>query len=285
MSCETPLVPADIHALESRTPVMKRIILFRFHHQFDVCLNHLEILRIFNPGVPIYGLFGGTKKDFVSAKALPLQHVWEVPLDDASWKWVNGDLCIRWWFREFGSRLDFDMLHLCAWDMILLQSVERQFHHVRKGVAITGIRPLNEVIDTWYWTAPRRGRGEWRHLIEHVTRAYGYNGDPVAGCYGGACLSRGFLTRYAKTEVPSWCNDEVRTALFAQAFKMPVTDTNLLSSCFSADRRKPISADMVYEHYRAGIRAFHPVRETLDIGRILEIMQSLSLSRPVNSAE
>ncbi len=263
---------------------MKRIILFRFHHQFDVCTNHLHLIRLFNPGIQIYGLFGGRKEDFERAKALPLEHVWEVPLDDAYWKWVNGDLCIRWWFREFGGGLDFDMLHLCAWDMMVLKSVESQFNHVRRGIAITGIRPLNEIIDSWYWTAPRRGRGEWRHLIEHVIRTYGYKGEPVAGIYGGACLSRKFLERYAKAKVPSWCNDEVRTALFAQAFNMPIADTNLLNDCFSADHRKPISADMVYEHYQAGITAFHPVREALDIDRILDIMQTPALSPAANGA-
>lgn len=106
---------------------IKRIILFRFHKEFTVCRNHLRIIRVFNPGIKIYGLYGGSEKDFFKAKKLPIKQIFKVPLDDSHWKWTNGDLCVRWWYKEFGRKFKFDLLHVFEWDMILLESVEKYF--------------------------------------------------------------------------------------------------------------------------------------------------------------
>src|SRR5262245_227886 len=113
---------------------MKRIILFRFHQAFRLCKNRIALIRMFNPGADIYGLYGGPRKNSSQAKNMPLKHVWEIPLDDPYWKWVNGDLCVRWWFKDFGRSLEFDMVHLFEWDMVLLDSVENLFGHVKTGI-------------------------------------------------------------------------------------------------------------------------------------------------------
>jgi hypothetical protein len=260
---------------------MKRIVLFRFHHQFDICRNHLQIIRMFNPGADIYGLYGGLGKNLSQAKRVPVQHVWEIPFDDAYWKWVNGDLCIRWWFKEFGKSLKFDMLHVFEWDMVLLEAVETQFGHVKTGIALSGIKRVSEILETSYWVGPLRGRGEWGQLLAFARNTFNYRSDPVVGIFGGACLSREFLERYAATEVQSWCNDEIRTALFAQAFNMSIADTNLRSSHFDSNYSECISADAVYEKYLSGVTAFHPVREALDTRKIRGMMKKRCCTGPV----
>ena len=243
---------------------IKRIILFRFHDHFDICRNHIEILKRFNPGIEIYGLYGGRQENFLKAKKLPLKHVWSVPIDDPHWKWVNGDLCARWWFKDFGKNLKFDMLHVFEWDLILLENIEKQFAHIKGGVAITGAISMAKIYNTWDWVALRRGRDEWLRLKKYVIDEFGYNKQPLAGLFGGASMSRVFLEKYSRIEVPGLCNDEVRLPLFAQSFGMPVYDTNLKTKFFSAGD-KIFSPKVVYNHYRRGVKSFHPVKEKLDL--------------------
>ena len=253
---------------------IKRIILFRFHDHFDVCLNHIEILKKFNPGIKMYGLYGGSEKDSLKAKKLPLEHVWSIPLDDPHWKWVNGDLCVRWWFKDFGKKLSFDMLHVIGWDLILLKPLEKQFAHMKDGVAITGVLPMAKIYNTWDWVAPKRGREEWLRLKKYVTRQFGYRNTPLAGVFGGASMSRKFLERYVREEIPSWCNDEVRLPLFAQSFKMPVHDTKLRSKFFIASGHKIFSPAAVYKNFQKGVSVFHPIKESLKLSIILKIKNS-----------
>ena len=249
---------------------LQRIVLFRFHTDFSTCSNHVDILRIFNPDMPMYGLFGGAERDFPQAKQLPLEHVWRIPLDDPHWKWVNGDLCVRWWYQAIGQHLTFDMLHLVDWDLILLESLEKHFASMRDGIAMTGMTPMEKIYDTWSWVAPIRGRYEWLKLKAYVEQVYGYTHTPLAGFFCGASFSRTFLERYARVEVPGWCNDEVRVPLFAQAFGLPVHDTQLGNALFTASDEM-ISPKTVYAQYRMGMRSFHPVRESLQLSEITRV--------------
>jgi hypothetical protein len=43
---------------------MKRVVLFRFHQNREVCLNRLDLLRRYNPGVEIHGMYGGDEAAF-----------------------------------------------------------------------------------------------------------------------------------------------------------------------------------------------------------------------------
>ncbi len=228
---------------------------------------------MFNPDTDIYGLYGGASENISQAKSLPLKHVWEIPLDDPYWKWINGDLCIRWWFKDFGKSVKFDMLHVFEWDMVLLESVEKLLGHIKTGVALSGLKRVSDILETSYWVGPRRGRGEWELLLAFVQNTFNYASDPVVGIFGGASLSREFLERYAKIDVQSWCNDEIRTAIFAQCFNMPVADTNLRSQNFDSNYRECISQDAVYEKYLNGVTAFHPVRQAVDARKIRKIMK------------
>ncbi len=248
----------------------RRVILFRFHTAFDVCKNHLELIRAYNPGVSVYGLYGGPASEFKKAQRLPLDSCFLIPLDDAYWKWLNGDLTIRWWFKEIGKKLKFDMLHVFEWDMVLLEPIEKRFAKITEGVAITGRKPLKEVYDTWYWVAPKRGRAEWEALLADVKKKHGYRKQPFCGIFGGVSLSRAFLERYAKEDVRSLCNDEVRVPLYAQAYGLPVHDTGFKSEWFETSKIL-LSPERIYTAYQQGQTVFHPVREKLDLKRLQQI--------------
>jgi hypothetical protein len=254
---------------------MKRSILFRFHQYFTVCEAHLHLIRLFNPTTPIYGLYGGPARDAAQAHALPLEHVFTIPLDDPYWKWAHGDLAIRWWYQEVGYRWCFDMLHVMEWDFLLLAAIDTHFAHIRDGVALTDVKPLATVYDTSNWLAPKRGRDEWLSLKSEIDTYYSYRAEPVIGFFPGVVLSRAFLERYASVETSSLCNDEVRVPLFAQAFGMAVHDTGLASDTFIVGEKRTVAPEVVSREYERGVRAFHPVREPLDDTTVRRLRSAL----------
>lgn len=254
--------------MENNKKSTKRIILFRFHDHFDICANRLKIIRHYNPGIGIWGLFGGKKTDIAKAKKLKLNHVWYIPLDDPYWKWLNGDLAIRWWYREYGHKINFGLLHVFEWDMIFLGNIDKEFKHIKNGVGITNRQPLAPIYDSWSWVAPKRGRKEWLGLKKLVQDRYNWQNKPLAGIFGGAILSKKFLDKFADEDIPSLCNDEVRLSLFAQSFKMSVYDTKLKNNYFYT-KKKPISSKIVYKMASHGLKSFHPVREKLDLQKLI----------------
>lgn len=247
---------------------MKRIILFRFHDHFDICKNRIAILRHFNPGTPIYGLYGGTESNYAKAQLLPLESTFMIPIDDPYWKWLNGDLAARWWFKEFGHTIPFDMVHIIEWDLVLLEPIEKAFEHITDGIAITARQKMKPIYNTWTWVKPGRGREEWIELSKRVQKKFGRLAPALAGIFPGAAMSRAFLGRYAKEEIGSLCNDEVRLPLFAQAYGMAVHDTKLKNKFFNAEDRT-IRPATVYTHYKKGIRAFHPVKEQIELKKCI----------------
>lgn len=249
---------------------MKRAILFRFHKNFPVCKNHIDILRYFNPKIPIYGLYGGPGKYLPQTNQLNLDHIFMIPMDDWYWKWQSGDLTTRWWYKDVGHKIDFDMLHIWEWDLILLESIASFMKHVKKGVAITDKQPMSRIYNSWDWVTPVLGRQEWQRLNKRLRKKYKITQKPVAGIFGGACISRQFLKRYVNEDIGSFCNDEVRLALYAQAYNMMIYDTGLKSKMFGFDHDN-IEASKVYWHYQRGLKSFHPVREKLNLNKIKQI--------------
>jgi hypothetical protein len=73
-------------------------------------------------------------------------------------------------------------------------------------------------------------------------------------------------------EVPGWCNDEVRVPLFAQVFGLPIHETRLGNEYFTAGAEM-IAPSTVYAQYRKGMRSFHPVRESLQLGEIQRVQR------------
>lgn len=84
---------------------MTRHILFRFHRAYDVCLQNLIALKKLNPGCKIHGMYGGndTLKSLPKELVREFTSLWRIPFDDRHYKWMNGDLCVRWWYKEKGN--------------------------------------------------------------------------------------------------------------------------------------------------------------------------------------
>lgn len=210
----------------SSEPLLKRIILFRFHNSLDICTNRLELLHRFNPGASIIGLWGGDRSGLLEARqalASRLEYIWEIPMKSPLWKWQHADLSLLMWYRHEGRHIPFDMLHLVEWDLLLLASLDRIYGETgRGGVALTGLTPLERIRRNWYWTSVEPYATQWRQLQEHVRDHYGWQG-PHSACQGPAsAFSKAFLERCSLEEIPELVNEELRIPLYARALGFKV---------------------------------------------------------------
>ena len=256
---------------------MQRIVLFRFHKNLRACRNHIELLRFFNPGLPVYGLYGGREwlaGHFQRGLSGLLDGFYTARGERRLWKWQNGDLLVRRWFQEVGHQIGFDMLHVVEWDLVLLDSITNLYRHIPAGgIGLTALRPLREMELVWHWTTAEPHKSEWRELLAHVRQTYGYQGEPQFCLGPGFCLPRAFLEGYARLQVPELAHDELRLPLYGQVLGHELYRTGFCPGLppkgmrvFNC-ARQPIRPQVVQaELGRAdGHRAFHPVRFALRV--------------------
>ncbi|MGW3093116.1 hypothetical protein ACWDCC_06665 [Streptomyces sp. NPDC001102] len=257
---------------------IERAVVFRFHRDPLVARARVRLLRRLNPGVPVYGLFGGAGG--VRGAAFRLAGGPLLGLDalytsrhSGAWNWKNGDLVLLDWYRDVGRRLSFDVLHLVEWDLLLADSLERIYAGVPPdAVGLTAWTPQSDVGDDWRWLGGREEAGEWRRLLTRARTDFGYDGTPYA-CLGiGPCFPRAFLDDYAAADPPDLGNDELRYPLFAQLLGYSVVDTGFRRGWHSPGEDRyfnatgqNISPGVVAAELASpeGRRAFHPVRVPL----------------------
>src|SRR5690606_13262203 len=128
---------------------------FRYHRAYEVCTQNLKILRQLNPDVPVHGLYGGDDP----LENLPLELTslldsnWKMPLDDPYYKWKNGDLCIRMWFKEVGQDIDFEHVYFLEWDQLFLTPLHKIYgpldRNTNYGTIFGDLKHVTE--ERWYW--------------------------------------------------------------------------------------------------------------------------------------
>lgn len=250
---------------------MRRIVLFRFHERFDVCRDRIALIRRLNPGVPVYGLYGGKEgfenelTDLIPVYAPSLSN--QFTPSRTSWMWKHNDLGIRAWFAMFGRDLEFDMLHVIEWDLLILEPLEKAFAAVRGDeVGLTGLRPLSAAPPSWPWMRTEPPVSEWKGLLAAVRAEFGYSQTPLA-CQGpGMCFPKAFLERYTDAHVLQLCHEELRLPLYAQCFGFRVVDTGItrdwVTPFFNCQKRgvhrRTVDGELAKPD---GCRVFHPFFE------------------------
>jgi hypothetical protein len=232
-------------------------------------------LRRLNTDVPIYGLYGGSRRVPGSAlrRLVGLDEI-DVSSEPARWNWQHSDLAVAAWFRHIGHRLPFDVLYVVEWDLLLLAPLASLYSAVPEGsVGLTALTPISELEQEWTWLRREPNRREWEALLARARDEWSYDGTPYGCVAGGSCFPRSFLEAYAEIDPPVLCNDELRLPLFAQILGFPLADTRLRSP-WRGEREHPLfhfqAADVPVEAIKAelakpdGWRAFHPVRRRLD---------------------
>lgn len=183
---------------------MRLAIVFWFYKEFDLCAGRLRSLRKLNPGVPIYGLYGGELEGARAAadRLGPLLDdlfVFSEPRD-SHWKWLNGDQVIAAWMRERGSTLPWDTVVLVQWDMLVAAPLTEVFEGLGAGEAVlSGFRPLAETADWWGWAGGRdpEKRTMLTEFTDSLRRDWDYDGPLWCCLFIVVCLPRAFLARYA----------------------------------------------------------------------------------------
>lgn len=197
-------------------------ILFWFYKDMDVCRNRLRLLRMSNPGVLVYGLYGGDV-----AQAATFEQGLRGLLDDfytfaeprdSLWKWYNGDLVIQQWFQDRGCQLAWDSIVVVQWDMLLFGDVRDLFGHVGMNeVLCSGQRPVAEIEALWSWTngTSPKDRGEYEDFL----RATGMDSQEALAClFVVVVLPRVFFERYAAVATQSRGFLEYRVVSYARRF-------------------------------------------------------------------
>lgn len=251
---------------------MKRIIVFRFHRSPVACKNRLQLLRLFNPDIKIYGLFGGNEMDFPKIRkklGKDLEHIYCISGKSREWKWRNGDLALRLWYLDYGKDIAFDMIHFIEWDLIVLDSISQIYSHIpAEGIGLSGLIPLRDIENRWPWTAKEPYRSEWHKFYSLLKDKYQYDLEPYASIAIGACLPRLFLDKYSAADIPELCNDELRVTLFGQILGFKLYDTGFYKwhdkeeeKYFNVEIRNIETKTIRKELKRLnGRRVFHPYR-------------------------
>lgn len=255
---------------------MKRIALFQFHKDWDVCANRLRLLRRFNPGVEVYGLFGGEEGDLVRARGISSDSdgIWHLAGRDARWKWQNTDLCVREWHHKVGRHIAFDVVHVVQWDLLLFDSLENLFARIPpNALGLTGLTSIAAIADRWHWTLNEPHKTELIRLREFVAERHGAK-PPDQACLGpGYSLPRAFLDRYAAIDVPELGHDELRLPLFARILGFPIADTGFYPLWFDVEGERLFNANsdeieeaMIRSELMrpGGRRVFHPFRRSFE---------------------
>jgi len=254
---------------------VKRIIVFRFHKNAAVCRNRLELLRLFNPAIELYGLYGGDERAATAMSrrlSSHLEHCYCIRGRSAAWKWKNGDLALAAWFRDFGSRIPFDVVHVLEWDMLVLDSLDRVYGHLpARSIGLTGLLPMARVNPTWKWISQEPYKSEWESLRRHVQKNHHYRGEPYVCKAGGVTLPRGFLEDSCNLEIPELCNDEIRIPLYGQILGYELCDNGYFDLFDKTDRKlfslwgeQVGTGDILGELLRKnGRRVFHPYEKVL----------------------
>jgi hypothetical protein len=146
----------------------------------------------------------------------------------------GGFLGIDSWYKSIGRELDFDVVHLIEWDLLMEDSLDNLYQHIEPAcigvTAPTPIDALSRAKGGWreWWLAGEEKRAELHLLLESIHVNHGLT-PVVHACFlPGASFPKAFLESISRWNVPSYCNDEILLGLYAQVAETGLRDTGFL---------------------------------------------------------
>lgn len=252
---------------------MKLAILFWFYKEPEVCANRLELLKRTNPGLKIYGLYGGPQKQaslFRKELGDYLDDFYVSPFRSPDWKWINGDLVILDWYVKRGKRLSWDSIVVVQWDMLVFAPFREIFKKIRRGeIFLSGFRMISPRIERkWDWTRPGGSeRRNYLRFLEYVRKNYGYRAKARICLFILQVFPRVFFERYLKVKNRSVGMLEYKIPTYANIFGIPVFRKNFGVTWDERRKNRPLNAiprEISGAYIRAqlrkrgGWRVFHP---------------------------
>jgi hypothetical protein len=263
----------------------RRIILFRFHDQFDVIRERLRLLRHFNPDVPIYGLYGGSHEDWYDARqsvkdAVVHLHMWSAV--DPYWKWLHGDLAVKEWFRAYGNAIPFDLLYEYEFDMLVCAPLYELYPSLPvNGLAFSAVTVTESVATRWQWIANQHYRPSYLAFRNYLAERYGVDSIEHIVLGPGPLLTRRFLTEFCQLEDCDLVHNELAYPAFAQVLGFTLIDNRLHPGIWSEESERyfrchaeSIEWKEIESELRFGMRrAFHPVKYHVTLEQVISAMR------------
>ncbi len=182
---------------------MKIAILFWFYKDVNICRNRLLLLRKHNPGVRIYGLFGGDTKEIIKFEKQLAPFLDDFAAccteKDSNWKWKQGDAMIAEWYRQRGKFLEWDTVVVAQWDMLILTKILSFLSGLKEGeLFLSGLRPIEEVIVWWNWVKREGDRDDYLAFLEDIYSKFGKHTKVFCCQFIFVCLPKQFLEKYSE---------------------------------------------------------------------------------------
>jgi hypothetical protein len=272
-----------------RARLDNRIILFRFHNDFDATREKLRIARHFNPNLPIHGLYGGTLESAEEAQAKladVLDSFWAYPVEkDKNWKWMHTDIMTKQWFREVGKSIEFDYMYSYEYDLLTLAPLIDLYPEVTDGeIALAAAEPFTDAIEKrWMWTNKEPYLAQYKKYRKYMEKTFGLERQHTVCLGPGPLLSREFMKKFAATEDVDFVHEELTLPAYAEVFGIAVknhglhpgffahSDEDQYFNCFdSGDVAWEAIAELI-ESGRAR-RAFHPVKGRVSLDAVTQLL-------------
>lgn len=258
-------------------------ILFWYYRSPALCLRRVRELRRLNPGIPIFGLYGGPVEDYPSYKELfdALDDDWcFTEPQDTAWKWRHGDQMLGRWFEARGQLLSWERLVIAQWDLLTCAPLSRYFATLPPDTLyLPGLRPLAPLRMRWWWTRPDTPEGRnFQAFVNHMATRHDYTGPFEACQFLAAALPRTFLAAYARAAPAEPGFLEYKLPAYARALGFTPVDLPELRTAWpgesstgrivlTAAKREIDDCDIAAELLRPnGARIFHPVTRHMPAG-------------------
>lgn len=140
----------------------KYAIVFIYHKDLHLCMDKIKMLRMFNPNVPIHGIFGGNSSDIKHYRKMEsmLDSNWQHPEQDGWWKWANLDVMVTDWYAAVGKEKVWDYLYVLFWDLQFIDSLANIIQPQAQDEVV-----IYPALETYYF-----------HRAYHNTLMADYNG-------------------------------------------------------------------------------------------------------------
>lgn len=251
---------------------MNLAILFWFYKKPEICGNRLKLLKKYNPGLKIFGLYGGEKNKAGNYKKKLggyLDDFYASPFKGADWKWMNGDLMLLDWYEKRGKNLKWDSVAVIQWDMLVFDSLLNQFSGIKKNeIFLSGLRILNKEIENkWDWTMPgRKERPNYLNFLNYARKNYNYAGNPLCCLFILQVFPKIFFEKYSAVANKKMGMLEYKIPIYTKIFNIPFYKKDLGVKWFEKTK-KPLNAipEEINQKYikkqlakKNGYRIFHP---------------------------
>ncbi|MBK8805450.1 MAG: hypothetical protein IPO21_01885 [Bacteroidales bacterium] len=265
----------------------KNIVIYRYHNNFELVYQRLKLIKLYDPEIKIYGIYGGNKDAFQEATntlAEFLENNFIIPIEDGRWKWLHADLTYKLWYSQIGKHIDFDFAFILEWDLLIMGSLTDIYPPLEADTLYcTGLIPIEKIKRFWFWTDVNN-KPLIDSFVDKTQNLFKKKIIPYASLGPGLCAPKSFFEGLLNLEIfEAYITDEVKIPIWAQIIGLKIKNNNFYNKWFSYFEMKYFNANVLNISDKVvskemtkknGRHAFHPYRE----GTSAEELYSLYLS-------